>query len=147
LAHISGSLLAETVCKCHWLPFIAITSENLGFYDGLSGFLVVGKNSVLRGSACTDRAGKNFLIFLAHTKFFPEFLRAAKKFLELFLKTRKTKKEFQRIIFSEIFLTRKKHFQDFFTGNKHDHFLTDDTCRWILPHIFCVFFVILITPQ
>jgi len=38
LAHISGGFLTETVCKCHWLPIIAITSENLVFYEVFEGF-------------------------------------------------------------------------------------------------------------
>jgi hypothetical protein len=36
-----GGFPAETACKCPWLPFVAITSENLVFYKGLSGFLAV----------------------------------------------------------------------------------------------------------
>jgi len=60
LAHISGCFLTETVCKYPWLPTIAITSEKWVFYAGLSGFLVVGKNSGLLVSACTDLPEKKF---------------------------------------------------------------------------------------
>ena len=40
LTHISGGFSVDSVCKCPWLPAIAITSENFGFSGG-PGFRAV----------------------------------------------------------------------------------------------------------
>jgi hypothetical protein len=85
LAHISGSFLRETVCKCPWLPIIAITSEKWVFCDGLSGFFSGWEKFRFAGECVYRSCRKNFSDFSrTHEIFFPEFLQAAKKFLELF---------------------------------------------------------------
>jgi len=74
LTHISDGFLRETPSKCPWLPSIAFTSENLGFWQGLSGFLNGWVEFCFEGDFVPKFFKNIFRKFLAHPeKYFPDF--------------------------------------------------------------------------
>ncbi|MDO8873860.1 MAG: hypothetical protein Q7V05_14195 [Methanoregula sp.] len=60
LTHISGGFLAETPSKCPFVPSIAITSENFGFWQGFSVFIGGCGDLVLLVSVYPDFSKKMF---------------------------------------------------------------------------------------
>jgi hypothetical protein len=112
------------------MPLVARYRDHVGEFgvcEGVSGFFSGWEKFRFVGEFVYRSCRKKFPDFSRTHEIFSGVSASRQKNMELFLKTRKTKKEFQRINFSEIFLTRKKYFRDFFADNKRDHFLTDDT--------------------
>jgi hypothetical protein len=89
--------LRETTSNALLLPSIAITSENLGFFDDFCGFFVIGKKSVCGGEREKKFRKKGFLIFLAVGKIFTDFFYEPPKLFWIIFKNSQAQKKFRDI--------------------------------------------------